>query len=136
MRRLILVAALVVSAMSAQSVQVAGRWTGEMRQKQPNGDVVRGRLVFVLQQAGEHVIGMGGSAEDPDTPIRDARLEGDRLTFFVPATAEDGPTWKFDLRASGHRMAGRGEGSRGNQSLGSTEVAMNRSAIVWLLETI
>lgn len=133
MHRLILVAALVASAMSAQSVQVAGKWTGEMRQKQPNGEVVRARLVFVLEQTGERVTGTGGPAEDPNSPIRDARLEGDRLTFSVPPTAEDGPTWKFDLRVSGNRMDGRGEGSRGSRSLGSAEVAMKRSATMWPL---
>ncbi len=127
MRRLILVAALVVSAMSAQSVQIAGRWTGEMRQKQPNGDVVRIRLVFVLEQTSERITGTGGPAEDPNSPIRDAVLDGDRLTFSVPPTAEDGPTWKFDLRVLGPRLEGRGEGTRGSRSLGSTEVVMNRS---------
>ncbi len=116
MRRLILVAALAVSAVSAQPMHVAGRWTGEMRQKQPNGDVVRARLVFMLEQTGEQITGTVGPAEDPGSPIspiRDARLEGDRLTFSVPPAAEDGPEWKFGLRVSGHRMRMEGRGEDG-----------------------
>lgn len=127
MRRLILIAALVVSGISAQSADISGRWTGEMRQKQPNGDVIRARLVFVLEQTGEGITGKGGPAEDPNSPIRDVTLEGDRLTFTVPPTVEDGPTWRFDLRVSGPRLEGRGQGTRGGRSLGTTDVVMNRS---------
>lgn len=126
MCRLILLAALAVSATSAQSVQIAGRWRGEMRQEQPNGDVMRARLVFVFEQTNDRITGMGGPAEDPNSPIRDAMLKGHRLTFSVPPAAENGPTWMFDLRVSGTRMEGRGEGARGDRSLGSADVTMNR----------
>ena len=120
--------ALVISSAIAQSADVSGTWTGEMRQKQDSGDVAHAAVVFVLKQAAGQVTGKAGQTEGSGQPINDAKLEGDRLTFSVTAPAgEKGPTWKFDLKVSGTRMEGRAEGTKGEHSLGSTDVVMNRS---------
>ena len=134
MRPSIFVAALValfISGATAQSVGVSGTWTGEMQQKQNNGEVAHAALVLVLKQAAGQVTGKAGQTKESGRPINDAKLEGDHLTFSVTAPAErageKGPTWKFDLKVSGTRLEGRAEGTKGDHSLGSTDVAMNRS---------
>ena len=120
--------ALVISSAIAQSADVSGTWTGEMLQKQDSGDAAHAALVFVLKQAAGQVTGKAGQTEGSGQPINDAKLEGDRLTFSVTAPAgEKGPTWRFDLKVSGTRMEGRAEGNKGDHSLGSTDVVMNRS---------
>lgn len=134
MRRSILLLALValeVSAAIAQSAEVSGTWTGQMEQKQDNGTVAHAQLAFVLKQVDGQVTGKVGETEASGWPIDDARLEGDHLTFSVTAPAENagekGPTWKFNLKVSGTRMEGRAQGSSGDHSLGSTDVAVTRS---------
>lgn len=120
--------ALVISGAIAQSADVSGRWTGEMQQKQDNGDVAHAALVFTFKQAAGQVTGKAGQTDGSAQPINDAKLEGDRLTFSVTAPAgETGPTWKFDLKVSSTRMDGRAAGTNGDHSLGSTDVVMNRS---------
>jgi len=130
-RRTIFLTALVISGVLAQSVDVSGTWTGEMQQKQQSGDVAHAALVFALKQTASQVTGTAGQKEGSGNAIKDARLEGDRLTFSLTAPGEhegeQGPTWKFDLRVSGTRMEGRAEGTYGERSLGSTDVVMNRS---------
>ena len=130
MRRTIFLSALIISSVLAQSADVSGTWSGEMRQQQASGDVARVALVFALQQTAGRITGTAGQAEGTGQAIRDAKLEADRLTFAVTAPGEragdQGPTWTFDLRVSGTRMEGRAEGTYGDRSLGSTEVVMQR----------
>jgi hypothetical protein len=131
MRRSIIPAVLValtISGAIAQPADVSGTWNGEMQQKQDSGGVAHAALVFVLNQADGQVTGTAGQTEGSGQPINDAKLEGDHLTFSVAAPAGgNGPTWRFDLKLSGTRMEGRAQGTRGDHSLGSTEVVMNRS---------
>jgi hypothetical protein len=131
MRRSIFLAALtalVISGAIAQSAEVSGTWTGEMQQKQQSGEVAHAAVVFVLKQAAGQVTGKAGQTEESGQPINDAKFEGGHLTFSVTAPAgEEGQTWKFDLKVSGTRMEGRAEGTKGEHSLGSTDVVMNRS---------
>jgi hypothetical protein len=131
MRRMIFLTALVVSGVIAQSVDVSGTWTGGMQQKQESGDVAHAALVFVLRQTAGQITGTAGETEGSGRPIKDARIDGDRLTFSLSAPGENqgstGPTWKFDLKVSGARMEGRAEGTLGDRALGSTDVLMNRS---------
>jgi hypothetical protein len=131
MRPLIFLVALAGSALMAESVDISGTWTGEMRQKQQSGDVAHIALVFELTQTDGVVTGTAGPSEHSENPIHDARLDGDRLTFTVSPLAADGgessPTWKFQLKVSNTRMDGTAEGSYRNRSLGSTEVVMSRS---------
>jgi hypothetical protein len=128
---LLALVALEVSAAIAQSADVSGTWTGQMQQKQDDGTVAHADLVFMLRQVDGQVIGKAGQTEASGRPIDDARLEGDHLTFSVTVPAEsageEGPTWKFDLKVSGTRMEGRARGTRGDHSLGSTDVVMTRS---------
>ena len=131
MRRTILLTSLVISGVLAQSVDVSGTWAGEMQQKQEGGDAAHASLVFTLKQTARQIAGTAGQTEGSGSAIKEARLEGDRLTFSVTTPGEhqgeQGPTWKFDLRVSGTRMEGRAEGTYGDRSLGSTDVVMNRS---------
>jgi hypothetical protein len=131
MRRSIILTSLVISGVMAQSVNVSGAWTGEMQQKQQSGDVAHAALFFSLKQNAGQITGTAGETEASGHAIKDARLEGDRLTFSTTAPGEhegeQGPTWKFDLRVSGAHMEGRAEGAYGDRSLGSTDVVMNRS---------
>jgi hypothetical protein len=130
MRRTIFLTALVISGVLAQSVDVSGRWTGEMQQKQQSGDVAHTALVFALKQTAGQVSGTAGPTEESGNAIKEARLEGDHLTFSVTAPGdhqgEKGPKWNFDLRVSGTRMEGRAEGAFGDRSLGFTDVVMTR----------
>jgi hypothetical protein len=102
-----------------------------MQQKQQSGDVAHAALVFALKQTAGQVTGTAGPAEGSGHVIKEARLEGDRLTFLLTTPGEhegeQGPTWKFDLRVSGTRMEGRAEGTYRDRSLGSTDIVMNRS---------
>ena len=82
-------------------------------------------MVFPVETRG-HLSVLAGQTEGSGQPINEAKLEGDRLTFSVTVPAEKagekGPTWKFDLKVSGTRMEGRAEGTKGDRSLGSTDV--------------
>ena len=92
MRRSMFVTALVallISGAIAQLVDVSGTWTGEMQQKQDNGDVAHAALVFVRKQAAGQVSGRAGQTEESGRPINDAKLEGDRLAFSVTVPAEN-----------------------------------------------
>jgi hypothetical protein len=131
MRRTIILTSLVISSVLAQTVNVSGTWTGEMRQKQQSGDVAHAALFFALKQTAGQITGTAGETEASGYAIKDARLEGDRLTFSTTAPGEhkgeQGPTWRFDLRVSGTHMEGLAEGAYGDRPLGSTDVVMNRS---------
>lgn len=131
MRRTMFLSTLMIAGVLAQSADVSGRWTGEMRQQQASGDVARVALVFALQQTAGRITGTAGQAEGTGQAIRDAKLEGERLSFAVTAprerSGEQGPTWTFDLRVSGTRMEGKAEGKYGDRLLGSTEVVMQRA---------
>jgi hypothetical protein len=102
-----------------------------MQQKEESGDVAHAALFLALKRTAGQITGTAGQTEGSGNAIKEARLEGDRLTFSLTApgehTGEQGPTWKFDLKVSGTHMEGRAEGAYGDRSLGSTDVVMNRS---------
>ena len=85
MRRTILLTALVISGILAQSVDVSGTWNGEMQQKQQNEEVAHGTRFLALKQTAGQITGTAGQTEGSGNAIREARLEGDRLIFSITA---------------------------------------------------
>ncbi len=94
------------------------------------GQIGNQKLVFKLKQSGDQVSGTAGPGENAQSPIQDARLQGDHLTFSVTGPGESGagsgPTWKFELTVSGERLDGRAEGTLKGQFLGKVKVVMSR----------
>jgi hypothetical protein len=124
-RAITLTACLLISVSLLAAVDVSGTWTGTMQQKSDHDQGGKAAIVFHLKQQGSQVSGTAGPAGEAPKPIREAKLEGDRLTFTVGGGS--GPTWKFELRVSDDSMQGTGEGtSASGQSMGTTQVSMSR----------
>jgi hypothetical protein len=121
----LLLGCLLVSVPCVAAASVSGTWKGTMQQKSDDGQAGKAAIAFHLKQEGRQVSGSAGPTGEEAKPIRDAKLQGDRLTFTVGDAP--GPSWKFDLTVSGDTMQCTGEGtSPSGRSMGSTEVSMSR----------
>jgi hypothetical protein len=114
---MLLLPGAVMSAAPPEKLNLTGHWTGEMTSE--FGDSVA--IHFDLTQRGDTLNGTAGP-EGSNEPISDAKLDGNHLTFTVGKAPE--PVWKFDLTVSGKSMTGKGQGSKGGQSIGTTNVTV------------
>jgi len=120
-----LTAGLLISVSLLAAVDVGGTWTGTMQQKTDEGQTAKSAIAFHFKQEASHISGTAGPAGEEPKPIRDATLEGARLTFSVGGGS--GPTWKFDMRVSADSMEGTGEGTGASgRSFGTVKVSMSR----------
>jgi len=122
---LLFLTCLLLTAASLAAVDVTGTWTGTMSQKSDDGQATRAAIVFHLNQEGDQVTGTGGPPDEPPGPIREVKLEGNRLRFTVGGAS--GPTWKFDLRVSRDSMWGHADGrSASGRPFGTADVSLSR----------
>lgn len=103
---LILTGALVFGA------DLTGRWTGTIAVDDTgSGTTITTQVRVELQQQGEGLSGKIGRVEDTEAvPIKNARMEGDTLSFEAASDETAGPM-KFRLKIAGDRMEGTMKGS-------------------------
>jgi hypothetical protein len=78
---------------------LTGRWTGTF---QPT-DGESGGALLVLKQTGNELTGTAGPNENEQSPIKNGKIDGDKITFDLER--ENG-TMHFELTASGKRLSG------------------------------
>jgi hypothetical protein len=91
-----LIAMLFAAALLAFAGDVSGKYSGSI----PNGDPV----LVILKQDGAKLTGSGGPSEDQQFPMRNGKVEGDKITFEVVA-GED-RVFKLSFTAKGDTIEG------------------------------
>lgn len=102
----------VLLAALATGAELSGRWTGTIAVDDPgSGTTITTQVHIELQQQAGSVSGHIGRIEDSEVvPIKNARMEGDTLTFAA-ASEETAGEMKFSLKIEGDRMEGTMKGS-------------------------
>ena|ERR1051325_7342973 len=90
LRLVIIFATLVIAA---YAIDVSGDWTGKTRLS-VNGKVEEDTIYLSLKQAVNIVTGTTGPTLEKRSPIRNGKVEGNRILFEVPVP---NGVFKFDL---------------------------------------
>jgi hypothetical protein len=120
MRRLATVALLVV--MAAWAAGVSGKWSGKFSPLDENSDEP---LYLVLTQNGNELTGSGGPNESEQHPMQNGKIDGDHVTFEVPAGKG---TFFFDLKMTGDEMKGDLQFKEASGNSRTAKVAVKRAA--------
>jgi hypothetical protein len=109
MQKLWLLPCLAAGLMAAD---VSGKWTGNVEVEDPaGGSTISAQVRAELRQKADAITGAIGRQEDQEAePIRNAKLDGKRLTFEV-SSAETNGLVKFVLTLDGDRLTGEMSGS-------------------------
>ena len=109
MRLLILLSLICALAFGAD---VTGTWTGTIAVDDTgSGTTITTQIHIELHQQGAALSGKIGRVEDTEAvPIKNAKMEGDTLSFEAASDETSGPM-KFTLRIAGDRMEGTMKGS-------------------------
>ncbi len=95
-----IVVGVLLSAICLRAGDVSGNWSGSFK---PNGEDRSHSLYMVFKQDGDKLTGSGGPNESEQHPVQNGKVQGDRLTFEVPAGRG---TFSFDLKGTGDEMSG------------------------------
>jgi hypothetical protein len=120
MKKLIAMAVLTVAVGLAGDVK--GTWKGQVNR--PDG-AKETDVVLQLAQDGDSVTGKVGTHSDDMIPVRNAKLEGARLTFEV---AGDEVTYKVALDLEGETMKGGVVRTRDGQSSPPLPIELRRAS--------
>ena len=109
MNKLWLLPCLAAALMAAD---VSGKWTGNVEVEDPaGGSTIDNQVRAELRQNADAITGAIGRQEDREAePIRNAKLDGKRLTFVV-SSAEASGVIKFVLTLEGDRLDGELSGT-------------------------
>ena len=106
-------------------VDVAGTWTGEVRDQEGGA----GRVRFVLQQEGDRISGTAGPIEKQNPGhVYDAKLDGNHLTLSADDTDDKTGltlTYSFDLTIAHDQMQGKANGRSGDRTW-TLDISMTR----------
>lgn len=96
----------------AFGADVSGTWTGTIAVDDAgSGTTITTQVHVEIQQQGSGLSGKIGRVEDTEAvPIKNARMEGDTLSFEAASDETSGPM-KFSLKIAGDRMEGTMKGS-------------------------
>jgi hypothetical protein len=122
MKKLWLLPCLAATLMAAD---VSGKWTGTVNVEDPTGGPnIEVRVRADLQQKVDAITGAIGRQEDQQGEnIRNAKLDGKRLTFEVSSTEANGLV-KFVLTLDSDRLDGEMSGSMdGSQITGKVHLS-------------
>ncbi|MBI3683444.1 MAG: hypothetical protein HY235_23975 [Acidobacteria bacterium] len=89
-----------------------GNWSGSLEAKSPNGETRNASAYLVLKQEGEKLTGSGGPDAQQQHPIRNGKVDGERVTFEIEA---EGGVMKFDFKLDGDELSGQGVMERDGQ---------------------
>jgi hypothetical protein len=97
------IAILFIAAICAFGADVSGKYSGTI----PNGD----SIFLIFKQAGNTLTGSGGPNEQEQFPMRNGKLEGDKITCEIVA-GED-RVFKLSFTVKGDTIEGEGTGPKG-----------------------
>ena len=97
--------AMLVAAATLAAGDLTGKWSGSFNFTRPDGEKRDDQAYMVLKQEGETVTGTVGPNVDRQWPLKNGKLQGQKLTFEVQPEG-DGPLVKFDLTFEGERIHG------------------------------
>src|SRR5690348_11234100 len=95
MRRLLSI--LVVFKLSLCAADLTGKWTGTIEIKR-NGEAKAEPALVILKQEGAVLTGSGGPNEGEQHPMRNGKVDGNKVTFEIPLGEER--VMQFNLTAN------------------------------------
>ena len=98
---------------------LTGKWSGSLSETE--GDAKSAMLV--LKQAGSELTGTAGPNEEKQFPIKNGKVDGDKVTFDVEAGEA---VMHFELTAAGNRMSGNVHAEHEGEKL-SAKVEVTKS---------
>jgi hypothetical protein len=106
---------ITLLALTASAANVAGKWSGIIEIDDSGGKIETPVELYLEQKAGT-LSGKIGRSNNPETvDIRNAKVEGDKLTF-ESSSAEASASMTFTLTIHGERMQGEMRGvAQGNE---------------------
>ena len=106
---------ITLLALAAHAADIAGKWSGII-EVDDSGGKIETPVDLYLEQKGGALTGKIGRRNDPESvEIRNARLEGDKVTFESSST-EASASMTFSLTVQGERMQGEMRGvAQGNE---------------------
>jgi|SRR3954465_719009 hypothetical protein len=93
---------VAILATAAHAIDVSGDWTGKTKLS-VDGKVEEDTIYLSLKQAVNIVTGTTGPTLEKQTPIRNGKVEGNRVVFEVPVP---NGIFKFDLYLEGGHLKG------------------------------
>jgi len=104
---------LVLTTLLWGAVEVGGVWAGPLDLALPDGQRVASHLYVTFRQSGTEIKGSAGPSERKQTSIRNAKIDGNWITF------EAGPEEEvliFKLALSDGHLNGQAEGENGTKA--------------------
>ena len=98
--------------LAAQAADISGKWTGMIViDDTASGTKIETAVELHLEQKGGILSGKIGQENNPErVDIRNAKVEGDRLTFEA-SSVETSSSMRFSLRVKGEQMQGDMKGT-------------------------
>ena len=100
--------------LTAAAADVSGKWSGSFNITGPDGEAKDDTAFFVLKQNGTELTGTVGPREEEQFPIRNGKIEGDKIT--LEATAK-GSVIKFELVLAGDHIKGDPNGDHDGEAM-------------------
>jgi len=109
---------VTLAMLAAQASDLGGKWTGLIViDDTASGTKIETAVELHLEQKGGIVSGKIGQENHPDrVEIRNAKVEGDRLTFEA-ASVETSSSMRFSLKVKGEHMQGEMKGAADGNDL-------------------
>jgi len=114
--RIRFLAALILSTSLLLAADFSGRWTGKTKLS-IDGQVQEDTMHLVLKHSGDRVTGTAGPTPDQQAPIRNGKVEGNRLTFEMPVP---NGLFQFDLTLEDDHLKGNIVATAQGQSFKAT----------------
>src|SRR5215469_9248209 len=112
-----IIVALLVGILASSSINVAGTWTGEIKEV---GATDTSPAYLQLNQEKDKITGVTGPSKNVNFPLKHALLVDDKLSFSVHSInredPKEGADWTFDLKVTGDTMEGTARGKHIRQS--------------------
>jgi hypothetical protein len=117
------VALALVALFAFAASDVTGKWSGTLEIANPEGGSKSEPAFVILKADGATLTGSGGPNEADQKPIRNGKVQGDRLTFEIETSKV---TMRFDLKVAENRIEGKidGEGRDGEKR--SARISLQR----------
>ena len=89
----------LLAAIALAAADVSGKWSGAVKGLEHEGN----SAILHLKQNGAEITGSAGPSEEQQWPIKNGKIDGDRITFQLPT---DGPIVRFELNLIEDHMKG------------------------------
>jgi hypothetical protein len=100
---------LLLSSFALTAGDLTGKWTGRFDITNSDGEAKADSAYMNLKLEGKTVTGTAGPDESKQWPIKNGKLEEDKLTFTV--SMEDGGSIEFSLVFDGDAIRGNAVGT-------------------------